>query len=249
MTSISETGHDKNVAGTEKLIAECKALGTDYNPSNLALGIPMLEQMFGKATLSLTTLKTVKPVYDQATAAREEGFKPLGKLVTRTIGSLSSSGASVQIIKDARTLVRKIQGRRATTKAVPEGGSTTGEPGVEPKIISVSQRSYDSLIEHFDALIQLYKAEPMYNPNEPDLKTGALETYCSTLRTLNTTVINASTPYFEAMNVRNNILYNPVTGIVDTSKAVKKYVLSVLGASHPTYKRINAIPFKNLLKN
>jgi len=67
MTSISETGHDKNVAGTEKLIVECKALGMDYNPSNPALGIPMLEQMFGKATQSLTPLKTVKPVYDQAT--------------------------------------------------------------------------------------------------------------------------------------------------------------------------------------
>ena len=39
----------------------------------------------------------------------------------------------------------------------------------------------------------------MYNPNEPDLKTGALETYCGTLRTLNTAVINASIPYSEAM--------------------------------------------------
>jgi len=89
----------------------------------------------------------------------------------------------------------------------------------------------------------------MYNPNEPDLKTGALETYCGTLRTLNTAVINASIPYSEAMNKRNKILYDPVTGVVDTSKAVKKYVMSVLGTSHPTYKRINAIPFKNPLKN
>ncbi len=249
MASISETGHDKNVAGAEKLIAECKALGTDYNPSNPALGIPMLEQMFGNAKQSLLNLKTVKPIFDKATAAREGGFNPLVKLVTRSIAALSSSGAPVQIIGDARTLARKIQGRRATPKTVPEGDSTTGQPEGEAKNISVSQQSYDSLIEHFDALIQLYKAEPMYNPNEPDLKTGALETYCGTLRTLNTAVINASIPYSEAMNARNKILYAPVTGVVDTSKAVKKYVMSVLGASHPTYKRINAIPFKNLLKD
>jgi len=80
MASLSETGHDKNVAGTEKLIAECKALGTDYNPSNPVLGIPMLEQMFGNAKQSLLNLKTVKPAFDTATAARENGFDPLIKL-------------------------------------------------------------------------------------------------------------------------------------------------------------------------
>jgi hypothetical protein len=44
MSSTSETGHAKNVANYEKLIADVTALGVTYNPS--------------KANLKLTALNT-----------------------------------------------------------------------------------------------------------------------------------------------------------------------------------------------
>jgi len=50
MSSISETGHAKNVANYEKLIADVTALGVTFNPS--------------KANLKLTALNT------QLTAAK-----------------------------------------------------------------------------------------------------------------------------------------------------------------------------------
>ena len=43
---------------------------------------------------------------------------------------------------------------------------------------------------------------------------------------------------------RNQTLYNPLTGLVQTSKEVKQYVKSVFGANSPQYKQVSGLEFK-----
>ncbi|MFH0895092.1 MAG: hypothetical protein V2A54_11720, partial [Bacteroidota bacterium] len=111
------------------------------------------------------------------------------------------------------------------------------------KHISASQQSYDSLIDHFNKLVILVASEPLYVPNENDLKTAQLNTYLNALKTTNSAVITTYANYCTALNNRDNMLYAKKTGLVDITMDVKKYVKSVFSATSPQYKQICHIPF------
>ena len=234
MSSTSETGHAKNVANFETEIAFCIGYGATYNPSNPDLEIPNLQAKWEAAKLKLKAVKITKEPFDSITGARQLIFKPLKPFATRVINSLIAQKVPTTVIKDARTLIRKMTGKRAS-----ETTSTTPEENR----ISVSQQSYDRLADTFDELIVLAQTEPQYNPNEDDLKIPALETFLQQLKTANTSVRNAYVPYSNAMIARDKELYQVEKGLVDIALEVKNYVKSVFGANSPQYRQISTLEF------
>jgi hypothetical protein len=93
MASKTETGHSKNVATFEDLIAFCTAYGATYNPVKASLKLTALNTLFSSAITSLQAVKVAKSAYDNATNAREIAFKPLKSLATKVINALSSTDA------------------------------------------------------------------------------------------------------------------------------------------------------------
>jgi hypothetical protein len=133
------------------------------------LKLPALTAQLTAAQAALQAVKTAKTAYDNATNAREIAFKPLKPLATKIITALATTDAVKQTIDDARTIVNKIQGKRAKTVEIPDAKAIA--EGAEPvKTASTSQQSYDKLIDHFGRLIALLTAEPKYLPNENELK-------------------------------------------------------------------------------
>jgi len=199
----------------------------------------------------LQTVKTTKTTYDNACNAREIAMNPLKKYCTRIINALEATTAAKQTVDDVKTINHKIQGKSANgTKTTTTTTAATDVPAPEPqpKQISTTQQSIDSLIDNFQKLVVAVTAEPLYVPNESDLKATALNTTLTNLRTLNTAAINATIPYSNAMIVRDTTLYQPNTGLVDIALEVKKYVKSVYGATSPQYKQISGLQFKKLNK-
>ncbi|MGL2966342.1 hypothetical protein [Flavobacterium sp. XGLA_31] len=233
MNSTSETGHAKNVANFETLIAYCIGYGTSYNPANANLKIESLQDKLSKANLKLQAVKDTKVPFDAATGTRQLLFKPLKPYTTRIINALIAQEAPATVIKDARTLIRKITGKRA-----PEA-----TPTPEENQISVSQQSYDRLVDTFEELIALAQNEPSYNPNEEELKTTAMQTLRDQLLTANTAVRNTIVPYSNALIARNKELYEPDNGLVDTVQEVKNYIKSIFGANSPQYRQISNLVF------
>lgn len=244
MASTSETGHSKNVANFEDLISFCTGYGTKYNPSNPTLTLTALNTLFTNAKASLTTLNTTLVPWTNAVNAREIAFKPLNPLVTRIINALDSTEASAQIVADAKSISKKIQGVRAKPKT--SAPIDPNNPNPDPKTISASQMSYDSRIENLDKLVKLLAGQPEYTPNETELAVPALETLQSNLKDLNTTAVTTYTDVSNSRIARNNILYSPVTGLVEIAGSVKKYIKSVFGATSPEYKQVSAIQFKTI---
>lgn len=248
MASNSETGHAKNVANFEDLISFCIGYGTTYNPVNVNIKVAGLQAKNTAAQGAIQTVKITKTAFDNATNAREIAFESLKKLSTRIVNALEATTAAKQTVDDAKTVNRKIQGKRSgKLPAAPTAGDgTTTDPNAEPatRAISVSQQSYDALIDNFTKLIQTVSAEPLYLPNENDLKATALNTLLTGLKTANTGVINTTTAYSNARISRDTALYAPNTGLVDTALEVKKYVKSLFGASSPQYKQISSLQFK-----
>ncbi|MBA3898837.1 MAG: hypothetical protein H0X62_01295 [Bacteroidetes bacterium] len=68
------------------------------------------------------------------------------------------------------------------------------------------------------------------------------------MKTKNSNVIKATTPYSNSRINRDKTLYAPNVGLVDIAQASKKYVKSVFGSSSREFKLISGISFKNQVK-
>jgi hypothetical protein len=234
MSSTSEKSHAKNLANFEAEISFCTAYGAAYNPSRETLSLEYLTDLLNQSRESLNQVTNAKNQYDIIINERQIAFSKLKSTSTRIINALDATDASDEVVADAKSINRKIQGKRASEKLDGDG---------EAKTISTSQQSYDSLVENFAKLFALVEAEPNYSPNEADLIVLALHSYLHELRDANSKVINAYTLYSNAMITRDKILYAKNTGMVDTALEVKKYVKSVFGATSPEYKQISGLEF------
>jgi hypothetical protein len=199
----------------------------------------------------MQTVKTTGTTFENARNAREIALAPasLKKYSTRILNALEATDATKQTINDAKAINRKLQGKRAdTTKPVTPATTNNSEVSAtaEVKQISVSQQDYDSLIDNFAKLVVCLSAEPLYIPNETDLKVTGLNTSLTSYRTLNTAVINASVPYQNALIARDFALYQDNSGLVDIAMEVKKYVKSVFGATSPQYKQVSKLEFRKI---
>lgn len=235
MASKSETGHAKNVANFETLISFCTAYGTAYNPSKETLTLQALNNLLTFARKSMSDAINSKNQLDLVINERQIKFAPLKKTTTRVVNSLSVSHASKETVEDAKSINKKIQGKRSS--AMPDEGS-------EKKVISTSQQSFDSVLDNFTKLVDLVASEPDYKPNETELQAQTLKTYTQELQTANTAVINATTVYSNSKIERDKVLYADNSGMVDIALDVKLYVKSVFGSSSPQYKQISKISFR-----
>jgi len=235
---IIETGHAKNVANFEDLISFITGYGATYNPTKTPIKLVSLNQLFttAKANIIDVTSKTV--AFNNATNARVLLFDPLRPLATRLVNAFIATDATTEMVKDAKNINRKLQGKRAKEVQEP-----TDPNAPAPNTISASQQSYDQLIEHFTKLIELLKTEPTYAPNETDLKIVTLTAQLAALKTTNTNVSNAYTAVSNSRIARDKTLYKEKTGLYDVSGDVKNYVKSIFGATAPEYKQVSKIKF------
>lgn len=240
MASTSETGHAKNMANFQDLIAFVSAYGATYNPSKEALKIPQLNTIATTAETKLAEVITKNTAYNNAVNDRMITFSGLKALSTRLVNALETTNAPKEKISDAKGFNRKMQGKRASAIQTP-----TDPNAPVPKTISSSQQSYDQLIQHFAALVSVLQSETSYLPNENDLKLITVATKQADLVAKNNAVTTAYINVNNSRIARNKTLYNPSTGLVDTALEVKKYVKSVFGATSPEYAQVNGIPFRN----
>lgn len=257
MASTSETGHAINVANFEDLISYCIGYGGSYNPVKLALQIAAMQGLRTTAQGNIQAVNAFAVALINVINVRQLAFEPLKALATRIVNALDATNATDELVKDAKTINRKIQGARKTTATTPTTPTPPAPPAPPvpptgtgpvpvpptPAQISVSQQSYDSLLENFNKLILLVASEPSYTPNEVDLQVASLTTLAASLAVANTAVIDATTNLSNARITRNNTLYAKTTGLYDIQLDVKKYVKSVFGASSQQYKQVRGIKF------
>ncbi|PTT67485.1 MULTISPECIES: hypothetical protein [unclassified Chryseobacterium] len=116
-SSVSETGHAKNIANLQDLISFCRGYGEKYNPVKEELKITGLETLYQNALQNLTETQTKKTVFDNATNQRADAFKELNPLATKIVNALAVSANNPMMLNNAKSYNKKLQGR---TKAKTE---------------------------------------------------------------------------------------------------------------------------------
>jgi len=246
MVKPSETGHYKNVSNFQEVISNVLGYGPDYKPSKAGLSVLELQALATRARDGLNAVDQIFPGYSAAVAAREVGFIPLGIFTTRILNALRACGVSAQVVDNAKTVVRKIQGTRATPKKSEEEKRTLAAKGVMVKEISSAQTSFDGRLENLNKLVKIIQSIPEYAPNESELQPAAVNSLYNKLFALNAAVVDASAAITRARIARDNILYASNTGLLDVATDVKTYVKSLYGASSPQFKHISKIEFRTI---
>jgi hypothetical protein len=243
MASTTETGHAKIVANFEELISVAVTLGTAYNPSKNSLKLTALQAQAAAARTAMVAVNTALSAQKSAYAARKTAFGTLSKYVTRIVNALKSSDSTAALDKSAIALAKKIHGTRTTAKLTEEEKKSLAETGEEVTENSASQMSFDNRLENFDKIYQLLVGIPQYSPNEADLKLTGIAAVYSDLKAKNAAAVTAFSKFTSARILRDDLLYKPLTGIVDTSVDVKMYVKSVFGAGSPQFRQVSKISF------
>ena len=245
MATNSDASLAKNVTNFETLISVVTSLGATYNPSKDSLKLPALQTLHSAATDSMTALKNAESATATAVDTRELAFKSIGSLFTRINNALKASNSTVQADETAKTIFRKLQGKRASAKLTDDEKTALKAEGKEVNQISAAQLSYNSKLENFDRLIMLLSSIPLYNPNEAELKVETLKALHNQLKEKNSEVILPIVQLSNSRIARNKILYKENTGIVDIAVDSKTYIKSVFGATSPQYKQVSRLYFKN----
>ena len=238
MASTSETGHAKNVANFQDLIAFVTGYGATYQPSKNSLKLPQLNALYTASQASLADVVTKNTAYNNKVNERILAFKDLKSLSTRLINALQTTDASSQKVADAKAFNKKMQGVRA--KAV----ETQNDPNTPaPNTISTSQQSYDQQIQHLAGIISVLQSEASYAPNENELQIVTLTAKQADLTAKNSAVATAYTNVSNSRIARDTTIYGADTGLFDIATEVKKYVKSVYGATSPQFAQVKGIEF------
>jgi hypothetical protein len=205
-----------------------------------------LEDKLAKSRKSIVDVDLLLPAYSLAISLRENAFAPLSKLTTRINNSVKSSDTLDSTDDAVKTLVRKIQGTRASAKLSDEEIQKLAAEGKEVNQNSANQMDYDSRLENFFKLIKLLEQIPQYNPNEEELKVSTLMKKYDDLKQKNDAVLAATIPLSNARIARDTVLYAALTGLVDIAGDTKLYIKSLFGADSPQYKQVAKLTFKSL---
>jgi len=248
MASRSEISNAKNVANFNVLLAFILSYLDIFKPSRAAIEYASLQAVAGNAKKSMESVNDASSADNGAKAARKVAFAPLNKLITRVINSVRSTDTPTEVDNQVRTLVRKLRGTRATPKKSEEEKKALAAEGKVVNEISESQLGFDDRLENFDKLIKLLAGISLYAPNETELKLTELTGVYNNLNALNKVAVSTELNLGKARNLRQEVLYEDKTGLVDLALDTKSYIRSLFGATSKEYRQISKLKFINIKK-
>ena len=238
MASVSETGHNKNVANFASAIQVLVEMGSLYNPTNPNLLLANLNPVKTNLGGTITFLNNKKPIYKNAVADREILIAQLPSRLTMSLNYAKSTNISQTDKENLSSQVKKMRGDKKAKVVNPETA--------EGDSISTSQMSYDSRIANFDTYISQLSSLEEYNPNETVIQIADFQNYHQKLTNSSTLVNSAGNELITGRKNRNNILYNDQINVIQLMRDIKAYLKSLGSAAEPYYKAIVKLQFKDI---
>jgi hypothetical protein len=236
----NESGDMKFLGNFRKLIDRVAA-EPNYKPSNSLLEVAPLNARYAAALSAVEDVAVKLAPNKTAINERQIAYEKLAPLVRRSRNILKSSGASVELLADAETFVRKISGKR---KSLPAKENPDTPATEATKSHSASQQSYDNQLGNLRSYIEILKNEPLYTPNETDLKNSSLSSFGDELQSKNNAVSASFVPLSNSRGLRDNLLYTNQDNAANIAALVKAYVKGAFGTTSPLYISIKGLRFE-----
>jgi hypothetical protein len=235
----NESGDTKLLGNFSKLI-ELISIDPNYNPANAKIKLPALTAQKAAALAAVGNVGTNEASFKAVTNERQGAYEDLPGIMTRSGNMLKALGAGKKIIDDAKSVSRKVLGRRKTAIVKDDPKTPANEA---TKSHSASQLSFENRSGNFNDYIDIVAIEPSYEPNEPELKITGLRATSQNLSAKNDAVNAAFASMSAARGQRDELLYLSDDSVVNTALLVKAYVRAALGPDSPTFKSIKGLEF------
>lgn len=245
MKKHSETGIIRNITNFESLLSFISAYGERYNPSRESIKLKALQNKLAECKFVMSKYENAHSAYTLAVDARKLSFEPINKIATKVINFLKSSESSALVDESVQSIVRKLRGSRPKRKPSDDDIKISAANGIEIRKHSTAQLGHDNKLDHFGNLITLLSKIPEYAPNEENLKIETLTKIYTSLIESNKSAIQASIQFELTRNERNQLLYRPLTGLVDIAIDTKNYLKSIIGSADPDYHQVCKLKFKS----
>ena len=232
--------HVQNMQSFEKLTGICTGLGGNYNPGKQNLQVNAMTTLSTIAQQIGEEVREAQRVYDNATNAREEGFRNIRQLSSRVYMILKSCGANSLLLADALNSRRRIWGAPITKPpAIDPEKANEEKPASRPSY----GHGYIIIAEYFDRLVKTVGSEPKYIANESELKVNDLLQTAAGLFSLNKAVMEAENKLDEARIKRNTVFYIAPESLFETANAVKAYVRGIFGYQSQQHQQVQKLRF------
>ncbi|MET0751852.1 MAG: hypothetical protein ABWZ66_00640 [Pyrinomonadaceae bacterium] len=240
-----ETGHEKNVKNFETVIIILVSLGVIYSPSQALILLPALQAKLLEAKDAIAAVDAKEAEKSVAVDEQQEEFLDLDKYAVNIKRTAEVEINDAAFTKDLQSIVNKFRspGKRSRTNT---SGSAEDEDGNGDTRggRSTSQRSYDMQINHLAAIIALLKTKAgAYKTNDAEYTIAAIETRLAALEAKNNAGKNAGIALGLAQDARDEILYNPDTGVLKLVRLIKLQLARKPGKQSAAYQQINALNF------
>jgi hypothetical protein len=157
-------------------------------------------------------------------------------MVTRIVNVLESIKASRQFKEDVKGLADRFRGHGLARKRLEDDS-------LDPHSVSKSHQSYVKREDSFRQFVTLLGSEPLYNPNEVDLKVTSLQVVSDQFKVHNDSVGVILAPVEVARITRNKLLYAVEDGVVDVALRSKHYLKGAAGSMSAEYGMVKGIRF------
>lgn len=237
-----ETGHTKNVANFETVIIILTALGSVYNPVQALIMLTALQTKLTQAKAALASVDTRRAETTVKVDEVEAGFAGLYQYVVNIKRTAEVSVNDPAFTADLQSIVNKFSSSSRDT-GIPDDPAT---PDIDESRTarSTSERSRDKQLAHLAAIIALLDTKKeLYASNDAEYTLAAVETKHAELTALNNALKTAKAIEANAEAARDEILYNPETGVLKLVKLIKTELARNPGKASPAYQQINALIF------
>jgi len=230
----NEAGISENVFNGEGMVDVLISFGPDFDPINSAHAPASLTARNVAGREMLNEVRDNKQQKTDDGNARRIIFDILNKKFSRVFNQLVAVGAKQSTINNAKSILDEMRAKRR------------GKPKPGAKTRSISQKSFNKMVDHVSDFLVLLANCPEYDSNVAELKLIALQDYRDSLTQGNVTASKSKAKLGTNLKQRNKFFNAKNTGYVDTFQATKRSVKAIFGADSDQYHLVAQFKFNRI---
>jgi|GEM_PF-4813452 len=244
MPEQNDSSHGRGIADLRRALSINRKLGDRYQPSNPFIKNDALQQYCDDCEAKLNAVFTAETAFNEARGQRRDAFEGLDSWSTQLVSTLKTSGASTEMLKTGRALIKKIRGERVSKESAPARSDSSAEEIREQ--ISVAQTSFNNRLDHARKLVALVDTlGNSYQANAASMEANALKTRLGRLDATNQQVNDLGASYTTLLIERDRLFYDAASGAPARMNAIRDYYQSAFGASSAERKMLNGLSVRD----
>jgi hypothetical protein len=236
----SANSHRDNLTHASRLIT--MAGGSPlYLPPDADMSITNYKAKIGLCRTAHKQVSPLKFTYENAKGERKVVFIFADEVEQQAYDYFKSIAGLTDFQKqEAKRWHAKFNGYRIDAiPDVPEDSEDTSSH-------SVSQQQFGFKIDFLQNLYNAYSQCGKYITTDPKISLTALDALIQDMISKNSSVDQYFMPWELKMQERDNLMYAPETGMVDTGLRIKAYCASIWLRKSEFFKKLNSIKLKNI---